>query len=279
MAKFLTTEQLYRLIQRELPEGVYPDGPASAFYSTALANSKAQALASVYTNLQSIYNNYFPQLTDDRIADWEIKVFGEVADSTLSLADRRARILAKLRHQPSIALWEILTLAASYVPQGTYVQVVEWCHGDGGPWILGKSKLSVDTNLGFGNKTILSETGDDLCVFAISDGWRFGTSKLGSTTKLSGKYSSQTITAVQSRAYTYEIRIFSYTITGNDFLKFGRDVTAFEPARSAHVIKQNANLNSYGLIYPVSNVDQFSGINCITRDPLSSTGYSGLKHA
>lgn len=276
MPKFLSQQETYRLIQRELPEGVYADGPPSAFFTTADNDSIAKTVATAYANLSRIYENYFPQSTDERIDDWEVKVFGVVSDDGLTLAERRSRVLAKIRKKPSLALWEILTLVASRLPEGVFVQVVNWGCGDGGSWILGKSKLGVDTILGWGNPSLIQ--GDDLCAAVVGNGWRLGSSALGVDTRLTGTYSWQTISQVQAKAYTYEVRIFGYELTGLDYEKLVLELAAAEPARSGRLIRQNLSLASYGLIFPASNVDQFSGVNCICRDSSSDTGYSGRTH-
>jgi hypothetical protein len=274
MPKFLTREEIYRLFQRELPEDVYIDGPATAGYSTASIDSKAKVLATIYQNLERIYDNYFPQTSDERQEAWEIKVFGEPLDATLTLEERRARVIAKLQKQPTITLWEILTLVAGYVPEGTFVQVVELC-GGAGPWKLGVSKLGVDTALGIGDITLV--TPGDECAGVVRDGWQLGISQLGVDTALGGSKDWNAIAYAQIQAYAYLIRIFDYEITGDTLSQMITEIKRAEPARSARIISQNEVLESYGLIIPVTNVTQFDLINCITRDPASSTGYSGRK--
>jgi hypothetical protein len=71
MPKFLSATEAYRMIQRELPENVYIDGPATAGYSTASVYSKALAIEKIYQNLERIYDNFFAQTADEKIADWE----------------------------------------------------------------------------------------------------------------------------------------------------------------------------------------------------------------
>jgi hypothetical protein len=280
---FLTRSTLYRLIERELPEGVYADsGTPSAYFTTASVMAKAIVLETIYTNLSRIYDNYWPQFTDERIDDWEIKVFGEVSNAGLTLFQRQTKVLNKIRKKPTLALWEILTLVASYVPEGKFVQVVEWgCpgHDGGGQWILGTSRFDVDTALGWEGQRNMQPTiaaiNGDFCAGVVADGWRFNASHLGTQTKLSGMNSWQTISAAQKRAYTYEVRIFDYTLSDADTAKLERDLQQFEPARSAHIIRQNLQLADFGLLFTVMNVDQFSGVNCITVDPSQTTGYSG----
>jgi hypothetical protein len=93
-----------------------------------------------------------------------------------------------------------------------------------------------------------------------------------------GNISWQELSLAQLRAYGYELRVFEYTLPDNDYFRLNRDLTRNEPARSSHIIRQNQSLAAYNLIYPVSEVDQFSGVDTITRDSSSSTGYSGRRN-
>jgi hypothetical protein len=274
--KFLSREELYRLFQRELPEDVYVDGPPTAGYSTASIDAKAKVFETAYANLERIYDNYFPAWADERQTDWEIKVFGEPLDASLSLAERRARVIAKLQKQPTITLWEILTLVAGYVPEGTFVQVVELSgNSGGGPWKLGVSKLGVDTALGVGDITLIPSGSE--CSAVVRDGWLLGISRLGLDTSLGGTKDWNAIAYAQIQAYAYIIRIFDYEITGDTLNQMISEIKRAEPARSGRFISQNENLATYGLVIPVTNVTQFDLVNCITRDPSSLTGYSGRK--
>lgn len=98
MPIFLTQQQSYRLIQRLLPENVFPDGAPSAFFWTAEAFSYAKNFSSAYDNAKSIYQNFFPQTCDDgAIASWELKCFGAVNPQGLSsLTDRQAAVTGYL---------------------------------------------------------------------------------------------------------------------------------------------------------------------------------------
>lgn len=276
MAKFLSRDQLYRLLQRELPEGVYPDGAPSAFFSTADMASIADVAATGYGNLERIYDNYFPQFTDEFIDKWVDKMFVGVSfDASVSLQDKRDRVIAKVRKQPQITLWEVLKIAASYVPSGTYVQIVENC-SPFGTWILGKSRLGKDTVLGYNHKFgDLGVPTDEWCSFLAGlDGWKLGQSKLGSTTKLA-KYSFLSIIEPQLKAYGYKLRIYDYQVTGTSFAQMIRNINEAEPARSVHIIQQPLSLSGSGLATVIPNVDQFSLVNCITQDASSDTGYTG----
>lgn len=275
MPTFLTRQQLYRLLQRELPEDVYPDGAPSAFYSTADMDSIADVAATGYANLERIYANYFPQSADEYIDKWIAKLFiGTSFDAGVTLQDKRDRVIAKIRKQPTLALWEILILVAGYLPEGKYVQVVEWCCASG-TWMLGESALGVETSLGF--NTQFNELGVSAavwCSFVSNRGWELGIDQLGIGTELD-QY-GQEVMDVQLGAFGYEVRIFGYEVTGTSYAQMVRQIKETEPARSVHLVRQNLDLNDYGLTNAVTGVDQFSSVNCITRDSASDTGYSGL---
>lgn len=277
MAKFISRDQIYRILQRELPEDVYPDGQPSAFFSTADMASIADAVATGYGNLERIYDNYFPQTTDESIDKWIAKMFVGVSfDASVTLQDKRDRVIAKVRKMAQITLWEVLTVAASYVPAGKYVQIVENCSSQG-QWQLGVSRLGKDTVLGFDHKFFeLGIADDDWCGFLSTfDGWKLGRSKLGTSTKLS-KFSFLQIIDPALAAYGYKLRFYDFQVTGTSFAQMIKTINETEPARSVHLIQQPVALSGSGLTQVVQNVDQFSLVNCITQDPTSNTGYSGL---
>ncbi len=276
--KFLTRQELYRLLQRELPEGVYPDGAASAFYSTADMDSIAGVLQTLYSNLERIDANNFPQTADERIRDWVAKMFiGASFDPSVSLQDLRNRVIAKIRKQPRITLWEVLTLVASYVPAGTYVQVVEEC-GECGchVWSLGVSQLGTETFLR-GNKNWyeLGFDNDEYCDVIKDLGWRLGEDRLGDNTYLAEAYGPDLYNA-QFAFYGYTIRVFDYEITGTSLQQLELQLADTAPARSPHRLMQNLNTDDYSLTEFVTDVDFDSAVSCITIDNTSLTGYSGL---
>lgn len=275
--KFLTREELYRVLQRELPEGVYPDGAPAAFYSTADMDSIAGVLATLYSNLERIDANNFPQTADERIRDWVEKMFiGASFDSGVTLQDLRNRVIAKIRKQPKINLWEVLILVASYVPPGVYVQIVEECNNGHGVWALGESELGAETYLrgfkewyeyGFGN--------DEYCDVIKDLGWRLGEAALGEDTYLADVEGSELLNS-QFSFYGYIIRVFGYEISGTSLEQLNNQLADTAPARSPHRLIQNLDPATYALTNVVTDVDEESGVNCITIDNLSTTGYSGL---
>ena len=279
MAKFLTREELYRMLQRELPEdNVYPDGAPSAYYSTADMDSVADVAATGYVNLSRIEANNFILTADERIDDWVTKTFEKDFDPSTTLEQKRQRVTDKLRKQPTITLWEVLKIVVAYVPEGTFVQIVEPC-GEESFWQLGISLLGIDTFLKgtLAQDLVPAVDVSDWCDFIQNpekSGWRLSEHQLGFNTYLS-QYDYVDIAAVQFNAYGYEIRIFGYTLPAQDLENMLTEVLNAEPARSGRIIRQNLNLNDFGLTTIVNNVGQFSGVDCITRDPLSTTGFTG----
>lgn len=125
MATFLTKEQVARILQRELPEDVYPDGGESDYYSTADLGSIAKCIASLYESMENIYKNMFPQTaTQDKIAEWETTVFGYTEVGNLTLEERIGNVLAFLRAENNLSFWTILTSLIYMVPEGIAVEVM-----------------------------------------------------------------------------------------------------------------------------------------------------------
>ena len=58
-----------------------------------------------------------------------------------------------------------------------------------------------------------------------------------------------------------------------------KEIQAAQPARAGYILRQNLNLNDFGLTVPVTDVDEFDLVNCITRNALATTGYDGLTEA
>lgn len=278
MAIFLTKQQIYRMLQRELPEGVYPDGAPSAFFSTADMDSVAEVAASAYLSASAIYDNYWPQTSVAKIDDWVFKMFGFLFDSTVDVVTKQQRVIDKVRKVGSIDLFDVLTIVAKYVPQGTYVQIFFLC-GDHAFWQLGVSLLGIDTILAFKNPADIGITPANIknwCSFVSTLHWRLGQDGLGFNTYLS-YINYLDLADYQANAFEYDIRVYDYTIPPGDLANMDTELKAGEPARSAHRVFQNLSLATSGLDTVVPNADKFSGVNCITRDPNSTTGYTGRK--
>lgn len=270
------------MLQRELPEGVYPDGPPTAFFSTADMDSVAAVGASGYQSLQTIYNNYFPQSSTEKIDDWVIRMFGQLFDGNPSVQTKRDRVIAKIRSQPTLNRWQLLTTIVKYLPENVFCQVFHACGNEPGNqpfWLLGVSLLGIDTILAAKSADQIGITPDNIlnwCQFVSTLHWRLGQDGLGDTTFLS-YISWQDLSSFQATAFQYEIRIYDYTMPDADVSAMLAEITAAEPARSAHLFKNNQSLAASGLTTIVPNATQFSGVDCICNDSTSTTGYTGRK--
>lgn len=223
MPIFLTTNQIYRIIQRELPpENVYPDGPASAFFSTADSYATAKTLGDAYSSLSNIYDQYFPQYSTDRLADWEVLVLGKNLPETLTLQQRRDRVLAKIRSQKRATPTDMRAIVYTIIDPSIPVEIVEWGCGDAG-WVLDVSQLEVSTILNEFNN--LNLVGPNLCAKDAAD---FGLTE-------------QEFLDYRAQAYTYEVRIYGYTLTAQETIDLEEALSAGEPARSKHLVVDGLN--------------------------------------
>lgn len=224
MPKFLSQQEVYRILQRELPEEVYADGAPADFFTTADMAAIAKTIETAYSNLERVYENYFPQTADEKIGDWEVEVFGQVSDDSLTLQQRRDRVIAKLLNRPGITPDDIRRAITGALPElaPTGFELIEWgC--EGGVWILDVSLLDVDTYLGGPSPS--RAYGPDICD---EDPAEFG-------------ITPAEWAIMQSQAYTYEVVILpGYTLDAAGMTLLDRILTAAEPARSTHVITNEA---------------------------------------
>lgn len=270
------------MLQRELPQGVYPDGAPSAFFSTADMDSVAKVAASGYSSLSRIYDNYFVATADEKIDDWVLRMFGTLFDPSTPLQTKRDRVLTKIRSQPTLNRWQIMTIVAKYLPEGKFVQVYHACGNEPGNqpfWLLGVSLLGIDTRLAGLTADEIGITEDNIlnwCKFISTLHWRLGEDGLGENTYLS-YINWIDLASFMATAFQYEIRIYDYTLPANDLAALEVELQNNEPARSAHIIKQNQDLATSGLNTIVPNATQFSGVDCIDNDSTSTTGYTGRK--
>ncbi len=230
MAKFLTRAEIYRMLQRELPEGVYPDGAPSGFYSTADMDSVADVAATGYVNLSRIYDNYFPQTTVESIEAWEIKIFGYVQGADQSLETRQDNILTKIRNPFGITVASMIAVVQSVIGTSHPIEIREWNNADG-VWTIGESELGISTILGGGHQldvTPLLFPGADLCAGCVNPA-------------VFGKTADQWA-IMQEQAYTYEVLIFGYTLTASERTRIDQQLTINEPARSQHIITDGLDL-------------------------------------
>lgn len=246
MPIFLQPNDLYRIIQRELPpDDVYPDsGDPTRFYSTADSFATARVLSDYYGIQQQTYNNYFPVSAtgaNNRLSDHEITYFGYNLSASLSIAQRLALLLAQIRRQVAPTPWDILTLALTFVPVGVSIGIAPYNDlGDAQNWQLGVSLLGINTNLSYNDSDPVEGP---------------------------------------KNAFGYEVRIFDYTLTPEQYTALDLALTKQEPARSFHVIRQNLNRIAMGFIYPDPNATQYDLVTVAQVDPLSKiTGYTGWSY-
>lgn len=226
MPKFLTQVECYRLLQRELPEGVYADGDPQKFYTTADMWAVADVAASGYANLERIYDNYWPQTADERLPDWEVSVFDQRLSAALSLNDRRGRVMAKIRSRKGIRREDMIAVVKEVIGADKLVDISTW-GGSTGSWMIGESELGIETI--FGGYVPGSELvyGPDLCSakpedFGLTDGeWQM----------------------LRELAYTYQVNIYGYTPTPSELAQIDEALSRAEPARSGHVIVSGLDPN------------------------------------
>lgn len=219
MPVFLNREQVYRLLQRELPAGIYPDGAPSAYFSTADMDAVAAVAATGYANLERIYENNWPMTADERIADWEIVAFGYNLPVSLTLAERQDRVTEKIRSRKGLTIADMVSLVKAIIGTDKLVEAIEWGCSSGG-WMIGVSQLGVETYLnGFPSR--LTVTGPLICEADPAD---YG-------------YTQEQWDQMREDAYTYQINVYDYTLTDAEYDAIDAALTIAEPARSAHVIK------------------------------------------
>lgn len=217
MPKFLSADEIYRILQRELPEGVYPDGPKDRFFSTAENYSVASGISDSQVNLTRIYDNYFPNSADEKIADWEITVFARNLPTSLSLAERRDRIVTKMRSRKGIRKEDMIAIVKGVIGSDKQVEIAEWGCSSGG-WMLNESQLNIETILN--GQALVDVTGSVICEDSPSD---------------HGKTQEEWDEMLEE-AYTYEVLIYDYTLTELELIELEESLNEAEPARSNHVI-------------------------------------------
>lgn len=217
MPVFLTQGQIYRIVQRELPEGAYPDGPPASFYSTADSSSTAKVFSEIYDNLNRVYDNYFPNYADEQQPLWEELILGKQLDDSLTLQERRDRVIARIRSQRRTTPQDMLQTVYTVIDSSIPVEIVEWNCGDAG-WVLDVSLLDISTILNEFNN--LNLVGPDLCTKDAAD---FG-------------LTDQEFLDYRAQAYTYEVRIYGYTLSDSERALLDQELNAAEPARSKHII-------------------------------------------
>lgn len=216
---FLSREDVYAVLQRELPEGAYPGGPPSGSFSGADLGAVSKVVETAEDNLEQIYDNYSPQFADsDATTQNELLYLGQTLPGTLSLQERRNRVVAKIRTRRRTTPKDLEAVAYTVVDSSVPVEVVELgCSG--GSWILDESELEISTYLSgwYGGQFLFRS---DWCTVTAAE--------LGIT--------EQDYQDYRSEVYTYEVRIYGYTLTAQERTDLDKALTKAEPSRSLHVI-------------------------------------------
>lgn len=230
MPLFLTDQQIYRIIQRELPEGVYPDGPATGFYSTADSFATAAVLRQAYQSASGVYDNYFPNYAQDSVAplpgqaQFEKLYLNQQLDASIPLQERRNKVIEKIRSLRRTTAEDMKATVYTVVPTSVGVEILPWgCGCDG--WILDVSLLDISTVLNEFNN--LNLVGPDLCQKTAAD--------YGFTEEEYARY--------QTEAYAYTVAIYGYTLSATERASLEAALNAAEPARSKHFILDGLDLS------------------------------------
>jgi hypothetical protein len=231
---FLSQDQVYRILQRELPDNVYPDGAAAAYYSTADNAAIAEVAATGYGTLNQVYLNYFPQTCDDvSINAWEIKAFGYNNDASLGLAARQNLVIQKLRTRLGLTIGDMLGIVRGVLGPSVIIEIAPWS-APYGSWILGANQLGITTILGSGPR--LRAASPYACDL--------GAAYFGLT--------AAQWAGIQADAYTYSVLIYAYIPTAAQLALINSQLTIYEPGRSTHVILSGLDpAKQIFTVYPV----------------------------
>lgn len=227
MPMFLPREKIYRLLQRELPEDVYPDGAPTAYYHTADMDSVAQAVSGAYSSLERVWVNKFPTEAEEEASAWELTIMGDNLPSTATLEERKNRYLQRLRSPRGISKARLEGVVRSVLGEDTDFLIIEYNdrRSGNGTWVLGVSELGVSTYLANRSGLDLPKSESINCDYL--------------TTAPPG-YTLQEWQDYRWWVYTYEVRIFNRVLTATEETDLDKALTAAEPARSGHKIVDNA---------------------------------------
>jgi len=247
---FLNIEQLMTLIASELPRSLYPDDRADSVdpnkrsYSSSELRAHAAMFAQLYTNLQYTYQDKFiSTVTEDGLVPWEKELFSAIQDSTLSYTTRQQNLLSKYRAQGGISYPIIHALVAGILdPVGLSFDLI--CYS-------GQNYNGVPTSW------VLDYTPLDEFTYLAAQDPLWGEQAAYTPLDCSLNYAAAGITEqdlldIQATAYTYEIRIYG-TADASTLALLDSQLTALEPARSTHVITNDASMTDDPSIYGYSS--------------------------
>lgn len=234
---FPNIEQVLDVLMAELPDGPYPKDraddpdPNKRSNSSAELRAHAQVFANLYSNLRVINQDKFiSTVTQEGLARWEVELFAAIQDGALPYLTRQANLLAKIRAYGGISLPIIANVIHGLLdPLGLPFEIFPYSgqfNGmDYGAWIFGFSRLGLDTYLGL--RDPLWGAQQDFVPLDCSLDYA------------AAGITAQDLLDIQATAYTYEVQIYgnasAMTLSQLDLL-----LTQHEPARSTHVIRNNA---------------------------------------
>lgn len=257
MSKFLTQEEVYRILQRELPEGIYPDGAPSQYLSTSENDSVAKCIGSVYTTMSSIADNLnLLTATEERMGAWETTVFGETLTTGLSLEDRRRLVIAKLRSSDDISVWQLTQTIAGVVKGDAYFEV--------------RQRNTQNDTYG---AQIKGANADEVW----GPTWTSGDpAPSGVTVTDDVRNTEATLLTIRTHVYTYDVVIWNYWLDIS-LLTAQLDglLTRLEPARSAHTFTQIASEEGFFYDMPATR-ENYTGVDgwVLHQDTSSDSGLS-----
>ncbi len=232
-------EDLLTLIMQELPAGVYPDDRADSIDPDARSNSsselRAHALiyADLYGNLEEIAaDKFISTITPEGLAPWELMLFSAVQDAGQGFDTRKNNLLAKRRALGSISLPSIRSLVAGILdPLGIPFDILPYSGQNNGTvtgaWILSVSPLGLSSWLALLDP--IRGAGGDSGLVPLDCDLDYAAAGI----------TAQQLADIQATAYTYELQIYG-NADATTLALLDRLLTQREPARSTHVITNNA---------------------------------------
>lgn len=238
---FLSVEQVLSILMDETPDKLYPkdraDNPDKTknSYSSSELRAQAQLIANLYDNLALIDNDKaLTTVSPSGLAYWEKQLFSAIQSSSLTYAQRQANLISKYRSSGGISLPAIRSVVAAILdPLGLPFAILPYSGQNNGTlqgaWVLEISTLEDDTWLAEMDPELGTGLGAGLIPLDCSLNYA-----------AAGITSGQLL-EIQKTAYAYEVQIYGVADAQTLALLDAR-LTALEPARSTHVIRNNVSL-------------------------------------
>jgi len=238
-AFFPDVEQVLRILMDELPDGVYatdlandPD-TSKRSYSSSELRAAAMMFADLYSNLEQVNDDKFiTTVTHEGLTPWEKELFAAAQDGSQPDSIRQQNLLAKIRANGGISLPAITAVVAGILtPVGLPFEIIAWdgpaSDGTTGGWILDVSPLDQGTYLGLIDP-LLGATREPGIV-PLDCNLDYAAAGI----------TQQEMQDIQKTAYTYEVKIYGHA-DANTLALLDKQLTELEPARSTHVITNDA---------------------------------------